>query len=85
MRSLLRTRRRLVESSVQGAEQFAAFLDAGMGQVDPTLEEVEYRLLCEMASREGDGWSSAVLQLRRLPRRRRSSGSTPSPLTGFLG
>jgi RNA polymerase sigma factor (sigma-70 family) len=47
MRSLLRTRRRLVEASVQGAEQFAAFLDAGMGEVDPTLEEVEYRLLCE--------------------------------------
>jgi RNA polymerase sigma factor (sigma-70 family) len=47
MRSLLRTRRLLVESSVQGAEQFAAFLDAGMGEVDPTLEEVEYRLLCE--------------------------------------
>ena len=47
VRSLLRTRRRLVESSVQGAEQFAAFLDAGMGEVDPTLEEVEYRLLCE--------------------------------------
>jgi DNA-directed RNA polymerase specialized sigma24 family protein len=34
--SLLRTRRRLVESSVQGAEAFAAFLDAGMGEVDPT-------------------------------------------------
>jgi hypothetical protein len=32
---------------VQGAEAFAAFLDAGMGEVDPTLEEVEYRLLCE--------------------------------------
>jgi RNA polymerase sigma factor (sigma-70 family) len=47
VRSLLRTRRRLVESSVQGAEQFAAFLDAGMGDIDPTLEEVEYRLLCE--------------------------------------
>jgi RNA polymerase sigma factor (sigma-70 family) len=47
VRSLLRTRRRLVESSVQGAEQFAALLDVGMGEVDPTLEEVEYRLLCE--------------------------------------
>jgi RNA polymerase sigma factor (sigma-70 family) len=44
-RSLLRTRRRPVESSVQ--EAFAAFLDAGMGEVDPTLEEVEYRLVCE--------------------------------------
>jgi RNA polymerase sigma factor (sigma-70 family) len=47
VRSLLRTRRRLVEASVQGAEAFAAFLDAGMGEVDPTVEEVEYRLLCE--------------------------------------
>jgi RNA polymerase sigma factor (sigma-70 family) len=45
--SLLRTRRRLVESSVQGAEQFAALLDAGIGEIDTTLEEVEYRLLCE--------------------------------------
>jgi hypothetical protein len=43
----LRTRKRLVESSVQGAERFAALLDAGMGEVDTTLEEVEYRLLCE--------------------------------------
>jgi RNA polymerase sigma factor (sigma-70 family) len=47
VRSLLRTRRRLVEASVQGAEAFAAFLDARMGEVDPTVEEVEYRLLCE--------------------------------------
>ena len=46
-RSLLRTKRRFVESSVQGPEQFAAFLDAGMGDVDPTIEEAEYRLLCE--------------------------------------
>jgi DNA-directed RNA polymerase specialized sigma24 family protein len=35
VRSLLRTRKRPVESSVQGAEAFAAFLDAGMGEVDP--------------------------------------------------
>jgi RNA polymerase sigma factor (sigma-70 family) len=47
VRSLLRTRRRLVESSVRGAAQFAAFLDAGLGEVDTTLEEAEYRLLCE--------------------------------------
>jgi RNA polymerase sigma factor (sigma-70 family) len=46
-RSLLRTRRRVVESSVQGAERFAAVLDAGMGDIDPTLDEAEYRLLCE--------------------------------------
>jgi RNA polymerase sigma factor (sigma-70 family) len=47
VRSLLRTRKRLYESSVLGAEQYAAALDAGMGDVDPTLEEVEYRLLSE--------------------------------------
>lgn len=46
-RSLLRTRKRAVESSVQGAERFAAFLDAGMGDIDTTMEEAEYRLLCE--------------------------------------
>ena len=46
-RSLLRTRQRAVESSVQGAPQFAAFIDAGMGEIDTTLEETEYRLLCE--------------------------------------
>ena len=46
-RSLLRTRKRAVESSVRGAAAFAAFLDAGMGEVDTTLEEAEYRLLCE--------------------------------------
>jgi RNA polymerase sigma factor (sigma-70 family) len=39
VRSLLRTRRRLSESSVRGAERYAAALDAGMGDVDPTLEE----------------------------------------------
>lgn len=46
-RSLLRTKKRYVESSVQGPEPFAAFLDAGMGDIDTTLEEAEYRLLCE--------------------------------------
>jgi RNA polymerase sigma factor (sigma-70 family) len=46
-RSLLRTRKRVVESSVRGPEAFAALLDAGLGEVDPTLEEAEYRLLCE--------------------------------------
>ena len=46
-RSLLRTKKRFVESSVQGPEQFAAFLDAGMGDIDTTMEEAEYRLLCE--------------------------------------
>jgi RNA polymerase sigma factor (sigma-70 family) len=47
VRSLMRTRRRLHESSVQGAEEYSAALDAGMGDVDPTLEEAEYRLLSE--------------------------------------
>ena len=41
--SLLRTRKRLYEWAAQGAEQFAAALDAGMCDVDPTLEEAEYR------------------------------------------
>jgi RNA polymerase sigma factor (sigma-70 family) len=47
VRSLLRTRKRLYESVVQGAEQYAAALDAGLGDVDSTLEEAEYRLLSE--------------------------------------
>jgi RNA polymerase sigma factor (sigma-70 family) len=47
VRSLLRTRKRMYESAVLGAEQYAAALDAGMGDVDPTLEEAEYRLLSE--------------------------------------
>jgi RNA polymerase sigma factor (sigma-70 family) len=46
-RSLLRTKKRFVESSVEGPEPFAAFLDAGMGDNDTTMEEAEYRLLCE--------------------------------------
>ncbi len=46
-RSLLRTRKRVVESSVHSAERFAALLDAGMGDIDTTIEETEYRLLCE--------------------------------------
>jgi len=47
VRSLLRTRKRLYESAVQGAEQFAAALDAGLADEDPTLEEAVYRLLSE--------------------------------------
>jgi RNA polymerase sigma factor (sigma-70 family) len=46
-RSLLRTKKRFVESAVQGPEEFARFLDAGMGDIDTTMEEAEYRLLCE--------------------------------------
>jgi RNA polymerase sigma factor (sigma-70 family) len=47
VRSLLRTRKRLYESAVQGAEQYAAALDAGLAEEDPTLEGAEYRLLSE--------------------------------------
>jgi RNA polymerase sigma factor (sigma-70 family) len=47
IRSLLRTRKRLYESAVKGAEAYAAALDAGLGDVDQTLEEAEYRLLSE--------------------------------------
>jgi RNA polymerase sigma factor (sigma-70 family) len=47
IRVLLRTRKRRYEAAVQGAEQYAAALDAGLGDSDPTLEEVEYRLLSE--------------------------------------
>jgi RNA polymerase sigma factor (sigma-70 family) len=47
VRSLLRTRKRQYEAAVGGAEAYAAALDAGMGDVDPTLEEAEYRLLSE--------------------------------------
>jgi len=46
-RSLLRTKRGANEAAVAGAEQFAAFLDAGMGELDTTSDEAEYRLLCE--------------------------------------
>jgi len=46
VRQLMRTRKRLVESSVQGAETFAAFLDRGLADRDFTADEAEYRLLC---------------------------------------
>ena len=46
VRQLMRTRKRLIESSVQGPETFAAFLDQGMSERDFTAEEAEYRLLC---------------------------------------
>ena len=46
MRQLMRTRKRLVESSVQGPEAFAAFLDKGLAERDFTAEEAEYRMLC---------------------------------------
>jgi RNA polymerase sigma factor (sigma-70 family) len=46
VRQLMRTRKRQVESSVQGAETFAAFLDRGLADRDFTAEEAEYRLLC---------------------------------------
>ena len=46
VRQLMRTRKRLVEDSVQGAETFAAFLDRGLAERDFTAEEAEYRMLC---------------------------------------
>jgi RNA polymerase sigma factor (sigma-70 family) len=46
VRQLMRTRKRQVESSVQDAETFAAFLDRGLADRDFTAEEAEYRLLC---------------------------------------
>jgi RNA polymerase sigma factor (sigma-70 family) len=46
VRQLMRTRKRQVESSVKGAEAFAAFLDRGLAERDFTAEEAEYRLLC---------------------------------------
>lgn len=46
-RQLLRTRKRLVESSVRGAEAFAAVVDAGMGPVyEDAASEAEYEELC---------------------------------------
>ena len=46
-RQLLRTRKRLVESSVRGAEAFAAAVDAGMGLLyEDVGSEAEYRELC---------------------------------------
>jgi RNA polymerase sigma factor (sigma-70 family) len=46
VRQLMRTRKRQIESSVKGAETFAAFLDQGLADRDFTAEEAEYRLLC---------------------------------------
>ena len=46
-RSLFRAKRGATEAAVVGAEQFAAFLDAGLGDTDSTADEAEYRLLCE--------------------------------------
>jgi RNA polymerase sigma factor (sigma-70 family) len=46
VRQLMRMRKRQVESSVRGAETFAAFLDRGLADRDFTAEEAEYRLLC---------------------------------------
>jgi hypothetical protein len=45
-RSLLRAKR-TNEATVTDAEQFAALLDAGLGEIDTTSDEAECRLLCE--------------------------------------
>jgi hypothetical protein len=42
----MRTRKRVIESSVKGAGTFARFLDQGLAERDFTAEEAEYRLLC---------------------------------------
>ena len=47
IRMLLRTRKRLVESSVRGAETFGNLLDRNLATQDFTAEEVEYRMLCD--------------------------------------
>ena len=46
-RRLFRVKRGVNQAAVAGAEQFAAILDAGMGDVDTTADEAAYRLLCE--------------------------------------
>jgi RNA polymerase sigma factor (sigma-70 family) len=46
-RQLLRTRKRLIESSVRGARPFAELLDRGLAARDFTAEAAEYRQLCE--------------------------------------
>jgi RNA polymerase sigma factor (sigma-70 family) len=46
-RSLLRAKRGANEAAIAGAEEFAAFLDAGIGDIDTTADEAEYRLLCD--------------------------------------
>ena len=45
VRQLIRTRERLFESSIKGAEVFAAALDQGLAERDFTADEAEYRLL----------------------------------------
>src|ERR687898_2972974 len=46
-RSLIRSKQGANESAVAGADQFAALLDAGMGDIDTTADEAEFRLLCD--------------------------------------
>jgi len=46
-RHLLRTRKRLVESSVRGPVPFGELLDRGLAARDYTTDAAEYRLLCE--------------------------------------
>jgi RNA polymerase sigma factor (sigma-70 family) len=47
IRMLLRTRKRLMESAVRGAEPFADALDRNLAAQDFTAEEAEYRMLCD--------------------------------------
>jgi RNA polymerase sigma factor (sigma-70 family) len=45
VRQLMRTRKRQLESTVKGAEAYAAALDRGLAERDFTAEDAEYRLL----------------------------------------
>jgi Sigma-70 region 2 len=90
VRSLLRTRKRLIEASVQGAEAFVAFLDAGMGEVDPTLEEVRISCTtgCCCACRDPNGPPTAGRHARAARQRGgRDPGLHPGgvPPAGLAG
>lgn len=47
IRVLIRTKKRIYESSVQGPAPFADAIDAGLAARDYTAEEAEYQLLCD--------------------------------------
>ena len=70
-RSLLRAKKGFVESSVVGPERFAAFLDAGMGDIDTTIEETEYLLADVVGLTDVEG--AEVLECSREAFRQRVS------------
>ena len=74
VRQLMRTRKRQLESSVKGAEMFAAHLDSGLADRDFTAEEAEYRLLSaevRIGCTYGDAAVPLATAARLLPHRRR--------------